>query len=104
MIEFYELAIQIQYQDISLEFRPKYLEWSILREGVNSAHKIFSKMKDLEPQCKAIYKDIIRAEILFWEQGQRRMHIVRNLYSEICNKFGKKDIGVQLLISIIRLL
>jgi hypothetical protein len=104
MIQFYELAaIGVPYKDICLKFRSKYLEWSTIRLDMSSTRRIFQKIKDLDPPCKTVYKDMIKAE-LYCGSGRKRVLTIRNLYSEACNKFGVHEIGEQLFITIIRLL
>lgn len=80
------------------------MEWCLLKDGVKSGRKIFLKIKDLEPPCKELYKDMIKAEILCCEDRSKRMTHIRSLYNEACHKFGIKDIGEHLFITIIKLL
>ncbi|XP_025423608.1 uncharacterized protein LOC112692978 [Sipha flava] len=94
MIQFYELAaIGVPYKDICLKFRSKYLEWSTIRLDMSSTRRIFQKIKDLDPPCKTVYKDMIKAE-LYCGSGRKRVLTIRNLYSEACNKFGVHEIDI----------
>lgn len=86
----YEKGSQVPYKNISLEIRPKFLEWVVMNKSIYAGRDLFNQLKDLEPPCRTLYMTMIAFEK---SQLSIKKLTIRKLYNEACNKFGEGEIG-----------
>lgn len=91
--KFYEEASFSKYKNISMIYRPKFLEWMFLRFSLTQARTLFNELKVLQPECKELYTKMIHFECLSYVDDKYSLKCIRNLFSETCNMFGHNDIG-----------
>lgn len=91
---FYEEASFSQYEKISMEYRPKFLEWAYFKFDLDKSRYLFTELKNLQPTCKELYMKMIQIESLHYlDYDIKSLNFIRTLFSETCNIFGNNDIG-----------
>jgi hypothetical protein len=68
------------------------LEWNVVHNGILSTRELFNKLKNVEPECKQLYKSMISFE-LTQNAGIAKLGSIRKLHNTLCNSFGATDIG-----------
>ncbi|XP_060863646.1 U3 small nucleolar RNA-associated protein 6 homolog [Metopolophium dirhodum] len=91
--KFYEEGAKSPYPEISNVYKVDYLEWIHMYDGISSARKLFDQLKNLEPQNKKLYTDMIEYEKL---QQPINVSNIRNLYNVACSKFCRQGTEVTL--------
>lgn len=86
----YNEGSRVPYSKVALEIRPLYLEWYIVSNDMIAARKLFNSLKKLQPPSKNLFMKMIQFERICINANHRRL---RKLYEELCNTFGKEDIG-----------
>lgn len=78
-------------EKISLEIRPKYLEWCIEFKGIDATRDLFNELKDLKPACLKLYLVMIAIER---EEPNYELDTVRQLYEEVTKLCGSDNVEV----------
>ncbi|XP_015367892.1 PREDICTED: U3 small nucleolar RNA-associated protein 6 homolog [Diuraphis noxia] len=81
----------ISYENISMEIRPKYLEWCIEFKGIDFTRTQFIKLILLKPACCKLYLTMIAIE---YEESDIDVEIIRKLFDATCTLFGSDNIKV----------
>ncbi|XP_022173261.1 U3 small nucleolar RNA-associated protein 6 homolog isoform X2 [Myzus persicae] len=91
--QLYHEGSRFPFPEINFVIRPKYLEWSVVHEGILSTRELFIELRDIKPECKQLYTTMISFE-LAQNSGITKLKTIRKLYNDLCNAFGSTDIGV----------
>ncbi|XP_060865287.1 uncharacterized protein LOC132941308 isoform X2 [Metopolophium dirhodum] len=78
-------------EKLSLEIRPKYLEWCIEFKDIHATRDLFNELKDFKPACPKLYLVMIAIER---EEPNYELDTVRQLYEEVTKLCGNDNVEV----------
>ncbi|XP_026817863.1 U3 small nucleolar RNA-associated protein 6 homolog [Rhopalosiphum maidis] len=91
--QLYQEGSYYPFPEVNCIVRPEYLEWNVVHNGILSTRELFNKLKNVEPECKQLYKSMISFE-LTQNAGIAKLGSIRKLHNTLCNSFGATDIDV----------
>ncbi|XP_029347209.1 uncharacterized protein LOC100569125 isoform X3 [Acyrthosiphon pisum] len=78
-------------ENISLAFRPRYLEWCLEFKGIDATRELFNDLKTLKPACHRLYLVMIAIER---EEPNYEFDTIRKLFEEVTTLCGRDNVGV----------
>ncbi|KAG8230907.1 hypothetical protein J437_LFUL002939 [Ladona fulva] len=78
---------------ISLVFKPLYIEWLVLSQGINAARKAYDQIYSLPPLCLELHTMMAKLEGM---QPKVNVKQARKCYEIACEQFGKFSTDVWL--------